>query len=208
MQRNNDICTRVERVRLLASRPDVSRPARARSTVVTARDAGTAAMISSSAASTLDTAASTSSSSATYRVASIAVASNSTSRSRNRRYAFCASTPAVSSSLTSAHGRKNAACLTSSKGARRSSLSSWLNLRLIASRRRVSKAAPRSFDLRKRGDGAGDVSLRHTRVFDRTRRVSRTMRRAAGGMRWLFAILARGDRTSSRYSGTVSAGFT
>ena len=50
-----------------------------------ARDAGTAAMISSSAASNLEMAMSTSSSSATYRVASIAVASNSTSLSRNRR---------------------------------------------------------------------------------------------------------------------------
>ena len=136
--------------------------------VVTARDAGTAAMISSSAASTLDTAASTSSSSATYRVASIAVASNSTSRSRNRRYAFCASTPAVSSSLTQRPREEERRLLDVVEGREEEFVVELAELEVDReSSKGLEGCAALLLDLRKRGRGRADhdVSLRHTRVF-------------------------------------------
>ena len=76
-------------------------------------------------------------------------------------------------------------------------MSSWLNLRLIASRRRVSKAAPRSFWIcggGGGGDGADhDVSLRHTRVLrPHAPRLAHRRVVLRGGCDALFAILARG----------------
>ena len=69
-------------------------------------DVGTAAINSSSAASSLSTHRPTSVSSASLRPASIDVSSSWMSRSRKSSHRLCAATPASSSSFTNAQGRK------------------------------------------------------------------------------------------------------